>query len=668
MFVRVYKTTIAVAASVLLIVSGMALVGNPAQAAASKNACQNANANANVECIFPVTQTLTGTENQAITATSSFTLTNKYTGPFTYSISPALPAGLTLDTTTGVISGTPTASAASAEYTITLTDSSSPAKTGDAYITIEIGAASGGGQGNTPDRKVTICHRTHSTTNPYVRITVDYNSVNKTKGHSGHDEVFQGHHVYDSTVTYKGKDKLWGDIIPADASGQNRWQPLNWTTLGEEIYNGTKPGCPAYNAAAYYNALRESGVPAKDIKAEIAELENEQEEADPQISKTNTNNLNYTGSNSKVAAQENDKVTICHRTNSTTNPYRKITVSASSILGKKGHYSHDEIYDGHHVFDSTVTYPNNKKDWGDIIPADPSGQNRWEPLNWTSLGQQIYSGAVAGCAEQTTQEYYNTLREAGVKKKDIKADIEEQGNIDDDPTEVDGITYTGTDPEVQNKEPKTPELPAGKTVPDQSLSGIVWLDLNKDGLKDPDEPFMPDITLSVVQVANPAPTGLERNLRSASVIKPMTVTTTVKTDANGFYIFPSIGAGNWKVVTGVPQDLGVTYDSQGSSEGEVITTVPVASSAFTWVGLVGDTVIATNKTYEQILLTYPSAVPLSELPSWLQKKVLAVLNENGLANTGTNPVGFLILGALLSVGGFLLFKRKPDEEQSSLAN
>jgi hypothetical protein len=40
-----------------------------------------------------------------------------------YSVSPVLPAGLSLDTTTGVISGTPTAIAATATYTITATNS-----------------------------------------------------------------------------------------------------------------------------------------------------------------------------------------------------------------------------------------------------------------------------------------------------------------------------------------------------------------------------------------------------------------------------------------------------------------------------------------------------------------------------------------------------------------
>ena len=39
-----------------------------------------------------------------------------------YAVSPALPAGLTLNTSTGVISGTPTTLAASADYTVTATN------------------------------------------------------------------------------------------------------------------------------------------------------------------------------------------------------------------------------------------------------------------------------------------------------------------------------------------------------------------------------------------------------------------------------------------------------------------------------------------------------------------------------------------------------------------
>ena len=47
-------------------------------------------------------------------------------GDVTYAVSPALPTGLSLDTSTGVISGTPTATQSQATYSVTATDSSSP--------------------------------------------------------------------------------------------------------------------------------------------------------------------------------------------------------------------------------------------------------------------------------------------------------------------------------------------------------------------------------------------------------------------------------------------------------------------------------------------------------------------------------------------------------------
>lgn len=44
------------------------------------------------------------------------------TSPFAFSVSPPLPAGLTLSTTDGSVSGTPTAATAAADYTVTITD------------------------------------------------------------------------------------------------------------------------------------------------------------------------------------------------------------------------------------------------------------------------------------------------------------------------------------------------------------------------------------------------------------------------------------------------------------------------------------------------------------------------------------------------------------------
>jgi len=84
--------------------------------------------------ISPATQAVTGAVGTAITATRTFSDTD-FGGVKEFSISPVLPAGLTLNTTTGVISGTPTAAQATATHTITAQDGSVSAT---ASVTITI--------------------------------------------------------------------------------------------------------------------------------------------------------------------------------------------------------------------------------------------------------------------------------------------------------------------------------------------------------------------------------------------------------------------------------------------------------------------------------------------------------------------------------------------------
>ena len=71
--------------------------------------------------LTPATQTLSGTVGQAFTASATYTPVNFDSNPI-YSISPALPAGLTLNQSTGVISGTPTAISAAMIYTVSAMD------------------------------------------------------------------------------------------------------------------------------------------------------------------------------------------------------------------------------------------------------------------------------------------------------------------------------------------------------------------------------------------------------------------------------------------------------------------------------------------------------------------------------------------------------------------
>ena len=95
-------------------------------------------------------------------------------------------------------------------------------------LSIQSASATGGG-GND---KVTICHRTASETNPYVKITVDADSVD---GDLGNDNG-QGDHYLEHTgpvFPAVGADGKWGDIIPPIAGVHNG---LNWTAEGQAIY------------------------------------------------------------------------------------------------------------------------------------------------------------------------------------------------------------------------------------------------------------------------------------------------------------------------------------------------------------------------------------------------------------------------------------------------
>ena len=95
--------------------------------------------------LTPATQTLTGTVGTAIAPTEPLGNAD-FSDPVTYALaadSPALPAGLTLDGTTGIISGKPNAQQAT--VTVIIIGEDDDGATGTSSVKITINAAGGGG-------------------------------------------------------------------------------------------------------------------------------------------------------------------------------------------------------------------------------------------------------------------------------------------------------------------------------------------------------------------------------------------------------------------------------------------------------------------------------------------------------------------------------------------
>ncbi|MEN9751610.1 MAG: hypothetical protein RLZZ600_657 [Actinomycetota bacterium] len=146
--------------------------------------------------------------------------------------------------------------------------------------------------------RVTICHRTHSVTNPYRMITVSKNSVNGPLNNPGSNNAVGDHagyvhnkyaktgsharaypsnpHVFDSTFAYSGPNKVWEDIIPPFTQGSTEYDGFNWSDEGKAIYFGTGDSaglCRKMTAREFYDSEVAAGEDPKDVLADLREQE-----------------------------------------------------------------------------------------------------------------------------------------------------------------------------------------------------------------------------------------------------------------------------------------------------------------------------------------------------------------------------------------------------------
>ena len=119
------------------------------------------------------------------------------------------------------------------------------------------------------------------------------------------------------------------------------------------------------------------------------------------------------------------KTTICHRTNSIQNPYRRITVSKSSLnSGHKGHTG--SIW--------TISSTQGGTKWGDVIPDASAGGSNSTELNFTgnTAGQNIWRGLSINsrtgspvCKTMTMKAFYDSEKAAGQSDANIVAELKD---------------------------------------------------------------------------------------------------------------------------------------------------------------------------------------------------------------------------------------------------
>ena len=131
--------------------------------------------------------------------------------------------------------------------------------------------------------KITICHRTHSETNPYRRITVSQSAVQPGR-HGGHDlpSGSSNPDVYTSSFTYAPNNKYWGDVIPGATDGGDAYNgsnsiALNWTAAGQAIFFGSM--CPGMSAKEFYDVELAADVDPVDIIADLNDMQANEDKA-----------------------------------------------------------------------------------------------------------------------------------------------------------------------------------------------------------------------------------------------------------------------------------------------------------------------------------------------------------------------------------------------------
>jgi LPXTG-motif cell wall-anchored protein len=388
------------------------------------------------------------------------------------------------------------------------------------------------------------------------------------------------------------------------------------------------------------------------------------------ISVQGSTNVSAVAPSATVAVS--DKVTICHRTSSVTNPYVQITIAQSSIgssANKHGGSKHDDWPNSPsaskpvpNVFNPATTYTSSQKKWGDIIPlVDVSGNPLTGTaagaagLNYIGMGESIYNGTgiYAGlCGNFNQTAFCNAESEAGITGADLQADIDALEIPEFTSCALSMTTTTIAGATTTTIAGTTATTIAGTTAttvtPKRKLKGKLWVDANRDGKKDVTELVLMNYTVTLS--AGPGNSSIQ--------------TYTVKTDADGNYEVADLPAGEWIVrPASLPsKDYDMVYDSDSNMttvDWAVVASVPTSGEAtadFAAALSVTAVLSGLKDTLGAVAVTTAS-VPAIASAAKAATITPTATSTKDLPKTGSNSAALLLVAAAMVLMGWFLVRQ-----------
>ena len=541
--------------------------------------------------------------------------------------------------------------------------------------------------------KVTICHRTHATTNPYRMITVSVSSIvdnnSAPNGHAHHNtdrrrlETDGPAGVFRPTYSYPSNAKHWGDIIPPfQTSGGGIYEGLNWswptninrgadtifdrTEFAAHVLSGGSAAGQAavayctgstgtsLSARQFFELERQSGEEQVDVLADLDEQAADEDDA--------------------VRAQLGVGGTFSNPTVTTSTlfppPVRPTVTAARKVVRTESKTV---------VFDVNIN----------------------ESVTGISTGDFTTSGTATGCSVTTVSASSGTSVDVTVvcsTTGTVKITVAKDGVIgltDVGPALAVDSTVTEIYEEASASPSATPTptssassatqgkrggpLYKGNRAPKQSLSGVVWADLNQNGEQDAGEPLLADVTCTC-QLKFLASGASAAGFRSMAVGPRFAIsTTTVKTNSQGQYLIQNAKSGEWTTTCISPTGMTVTYDSTGASDGVSTATIADGGSGFTWVGMVGTATVSAqltdpsgNPASGEVVLTWEGPDGKSGTKddvNFVTNAVNGAVNISGLpaGNYRVRSINGVPVTATLTVGTGATFKNALLTKKSSSA-